>query len=446
MKRRAALLVTTMAVALMVASGVALAANINCKAGTMCFGTNKADTMTGTTGADDMRGRGGGDTLNARAGDDKAFGGNGQDDISTGQGNDPFVGGGAGDDSLSGGDGDDSYVFGRSLEVTPVTNGERWGRDTITNGETSGEDTLDFSLLVDPLDVDLVSSAGRAEVFSDSGMVYLPASVTIENVTGGEARDVIRGNDASNRFCGQGGNDDLVGNGNDDELFGGLGADAFRGGLGNDVLKGGPNPDTCPVEDLSVIDGDDVYLFEDGWGEDSITDAAGTDRLFFGELTLPVTVDLAASDTGVEVSSDIHTVDWPSTVSIENATGGSAADVLRGDGSDNTLNGLGGGDEMYGEGGNDTLYGRDGNDITMYGGPGADKVYGDHPNFPAETGDDTIDVADGDPGDTVDCGPGTDTVDVDAIYGSGGAQRLDTVVKNPDDTSICETVNEVLID
>ena len=154
MRRRAVLLITTMAAVLVVASGVALAANISCKAGTTCFGTNKADTMTGTNQADDMRGRGGGDTIHGRDGDDKALGGDGNDDIYAGLGNDSFVAGEAGDDS---------YVF-----------EERWGADTVTNGEDSGEDKLVFSSITGPLDIDLIPGDGRDEVFSNAGMLNFP--------------------------------------------------------------------------------------------------------------------------------------------------------------------------------------------------------------------------------------------------------------------------------
>jgi Ca2+-binding RTX toxin-like protein len=214
-------------------------------------------------------------------------------------------------------------------------------------------------------------------------MLNFPPAVEIENVSGGVARDVIRGNDLPNRFSGSGGNDELVGRGGDDALSGGQGADAFDGGEGIDELNGGI--------------GNDAYLFQNGWGEDRITDDAisgGTDRLFFGDLITPVNVDLTASD-GVEVSSGVgptvNTVDWPPASEIENATGGTDNDDLRGNQSDNTLNGQGGDDTISGGGGHDTISGGD--------------------------GDDTIDVADGDLliGDTVNCGPGTDTVDADAI-------------------------------
>jgi Ca2+-binding RTX toxin-like protein len=209
--------------------------------------------------------------------------------------------------------------------------------------------------------------------------------------------------------------------------MGGLGADNFKGGVGDDALNGGGE----------VIDGDDLYIFEVGWGNDSITDPAGTDRLFFGDLpaTSPVTVDLAAGTA----TDGTNTVTWsPHVIEniIENATGGIAGDIIHGNASDNTLNGQGGNDTMYGREGNDTMYGRDGND-KMFGGSGLDTVYGDHPNFSTETGDDTIDVADGveDPGDTVDCGPGDDTVYADEDP-SGNMALVDQV-----NLDTCEHVN-----
>jgi hypothetical protein len=57
--RRIVLLLTVMTAALVVASGVALAANLN--------GTNRADTLVGTPRGDSIKGFGGGDTLRAKA-------------------------------------------------------------------------------------------------------------------------------------------------------------------------------------------------------------------------------------------------------------------------------------------------------------------------------------------------------------------------------------------
>ena len=66
------------------------------------------------------------------------------------------------------------------------------------------------------------------------------------------------------------------------------------------------------------------------------------------------------------------------------------------------------------------------------------------PSPSTAAGDDTIDVADGNRGDTVYCGPdttvGEDTVEVDAEQdlSTGAIVRIDTATD-------CETVNEVLI-
>ena len=168
MRERAALLITTMAVAMLVASGVALAADITCpNIGNLCIGTNKADTMTGTNQDDVMKGRGGGDTMQARGSGDRLFGGGGNDEVSAGSGDDSLIGdslagdslgGGAGDDSLSGEYGDDTYFF-----------SDGWGADRIAEdgeGAGMGTDTLDFSSLPKPLDINLVSNPDRDEVFS----------------------------------------------------------------------------------------------------------------------------------------------------------------------------------------------------------------------------------------------------------------------------------------
>ena len=73
--------------------------------------------------------------------------------------------------------------------------------------------------------------------------------------------------------------------------------------------------------------------------------------------------------------------------------GTSAGDHIKGTAKADTIHGKGGNDAIHGMGGNDLLFGDDGHD-GLYGGPGNDTV-----------------IAIGDaPGDFVDCGAGTDTV------------------------------------
>ena len=65
--RRTMLLMATMALTLLVASGVALAVTK--------IGTNGPDFLKGTNGADNLDGRGGNDVLYALAGQDNLLGG-----------------------------------------------------------------------------------------------------------------------------------------------------------------------------------------------------------------------------------------------------------------------------------------------------------------------------------------------------------------------------------
>jgi Ca2+-binding RTX toxin-like protein len=113
--RRAILLLTTMALALVAAGGTALA--FNCGAGS-CWGTPHGDRMIGTPadegrhgrgGADLIRGLGGNDFLTGDAGGDAVFGGPGKDAVEGNRGDDK-VEGGRGSDKVNGGEGADRVV------------------------------------------------------------------------------------------------------------------------------------------------------------------------------------------------------------------------------------------------------------------------------------------------------------------------------------------------
>jgi Ca2+-binding RTX toxin-like protein len=129
LKRRAIVLLTTMAVVLVLGSGVALAATtINCPNDTSqgspstylnCNGTSLADTMSGSDLADYMFGKGGADSMHGYGGIDLLQGGNGSDHIYGDSGADENLWGGAyepeysdtSDDYVHGGSGDD-YIYG----------------------------------------------------------------------------------------------------------------------------------------------------------------------------------------------------------------------------------------------------------------------------------------------------------------------------------------------
>ncbi len=101
MKRRAILLVTAMTLAIVLGSGVALAALVE--------GNNRDNQLTGTDYADTIRAYGGEDVVWALSGRDQVYGGSGADQL-YGNGYGDTIFGGRGQDRLYGGYGDDHIV------------------------------------------------------------------------------------------------------------------------------------------------------------------------------------------------------------------------------------------------------------------------------------------------------------------------------------------------
>jgi Ca2+-binding RTX toxin-like protein len=102
MRRAVLLWLTVMGVTLILASGIALAAVVQCVPGQQCNGTGQADQITGTGGPDMIFAEGGDDTVKAGAGNDQI----------TGDGDTPAN---DGEDTIFGGPGDDEFgAFGRS--------------------------------------------------------------------------------------------------------------------------------------------------------------------------------------------------------------------------------------------------------------------------------------------------------------------------------------------
>jgi Ca2+-binding RTX toxin-like protein len=111
--RRAAILLATIALTVVVGGGVAVAATIRCDGG-FCSGTNRPDDIFGTNrhdaifardGGDFVSGARGADKLNGERGNDEVLGGWGDDWVKGGRGHD-VAGGGPGNDWITGGSGD----------------------------------------------------------------------------------------------------------------------------------------------------------------------------------------------------------------------------------------------------------------------------------------------------------------------------------------------------
>ena len=219
-------------VALVMTSGVAVAAAISCpnRNGNLCVGTRDADAMTGRDRSDDIRARAGGDSVKALGGRDLLRGGPGGDRLLGASGSDRLSGGGdidvleggAGDDSLAGGDADDRYNYLR----------EGWGHDTITDVPVDDPSPgIDNELWIggpdstQPLTINLVSSGARSELSSATSTIDWAGDAI--NVVSNFSRtdDTINGNPGPNDIksigvegISAGGTDSVSAGGGDDRV------------------------------------------------------------------------------------------------------------------------------------------------------------------------------------------------------------------------------------
>ncbi|WP_269153514.1 calcium-binding protein [Ralstonia solanacearum] len=478
------------------------------------------DTLRGDAGADTLYGGDGNDTVDGGADNDYLYGENGDDSLLGGAGNDTLYGG-SGNDTLEGGAGND-YLSGEGGSDTYVFN-SGWGQDTINNYDTtsgrsdviafgtgiaatdviatrSGEDlilslrngsdkvTVQYYFSSDatgPYRIDQVRFADRTtwDVAAVKALVQVPTSGA-DNLYGYASDDVLNGLDGNNTLRGYAGNDTLRGDAGADTLYGGdgndsidggadndylygeNGDDSLLGGAGNDTLYGGSGNDTLEGgagnDYLSGEGGSDTYVFNAGWGQDTIGNYDSTsgrsDVIAFG--TGIAATDVIATRSGEDLILSLRNGSDKATVQYyfsNDATGPyridqvrfadgtswdvaavkalvqvptSGADNLYGYASDDVLNGLDGNDTLRGYAGNDTLRGDAGAD-TLYGGDGNDSVDGgaDNDYLYGENGDDSL--LGGAGNDTLYGGSGNDTLEGgagnDYLSGEGGS---DTYVFN----------------
>jgi Ca2+-binding RTX toxin-like protein len=181
--RRTIMLLATMALTVLVASGVALAVTK--------IGTEGPDTLRGTNGDDNLTGKGGNDRLFALDGRDTLLGGPGKDWLDTspkkfrtgdknllgGPGND-IVFGGRGSDKVVGEEGNDLQIDGPLRDVA---------LDVVSGGD--GTDVL----LVDnvPATQDIVTCGGGFDrVLADSEDLVSPDCESVRIVHG--SREEVR--------------------------------------------------------------------------------------------------------------------------------------------------------------------------------------------------------------------------------------------------------------
>jgi Ca2+-binding RTX toxin-like protein len=184
--RRTVLLLASMALTLLVASGVALAVNK--------IGTDGPDTLKGTNRADNLLGKGGNDALFGLGGRDNLLGGEGKDWVLGGnergpQGGDKNLVGGPGNDGVLGGEGSDILLGASGNDFVDgypgsdkILGGE--GNDLLYDGEdeggatdilTGGDGNDVINTFNKPAHRDVVTCGGGFDrVLADSADVVAP--------------------------------------------------------------------------------------------------------------------------------------------------------------------------------------------------------------------------------------------------------------------------------
>ncbi|MEL7344631.1 MAG: M10 family metallopeptidase C-terminal domain-containing protein [Pseudomonadota bacterium] len=251
------------------------------------FGGGDDDTLYGENGNDRLWGDGGNDVIDLGNGDDVSWGGSGNDTIEGRDGLDRIYGE-DGNDILRGGDGADEIRGGSQEDTLEGGAGDDMiygdaGFDVLRGGQ--GNDQMWGGAQAD----NLYGDAGEDTMYGDAGFDRLFGGNDNDDLFGGEGTDglfgelgddTLEGGADEDRLWGGQGNDTLNGGTGDDTLSGDAGFDIINGGAGNDSLRGAFNADT--------------FVFEDGFGTDTIVDFEATNDFERIDFSLVSTIlDLA---------------------------------------------------------------------------------------------------------------------------------------------------------
>ena len=273
--------------------------------------------------------------------------------------------GGAGDDVLEGGEKalssiDNDILYGEDGDDT--LRGDA-GADLLYGGDAAtdtGSDTADYSTVKNLTSTGVVADLTQAIQVSEDGYGTQDTLVGIENLSGSEYNDQIKGSDDVAEL---------------NVLSGNEGDDSFITSDGKDSIVGGEGKDT--IDYSSISSGTGIDLDFDVLGEEkSITKTTATGTYDDLVKTVEVVIGTDYTDTFVGGSGN------------DQFYGGDARDTFLGNSGYDTLFGQDGDDVINGGNNRDSLYGGYGND-TLIGGTGDDLLHG---------GEDTdgldVDVAD----------------------------------------------------
>ena len=317
-------------------------------------GTALRDILLGTADADTLIGLGGNDDLFGGKGDDMLFGGDGRDKLFGGAGAD-ILSGGRGADKISGGAGIDTATYATSSTGVTVglngavgVGGEAKGdtlsgiehligsahNDVLTGG--FGDDILDGGLGADHLnggsgnDIFRPGVDGFADVinggngwdtvnysaFKTSITAFLGTGdpslgtggdtfVSVENVIGGSAGDILQPG-AQGAAYGGGGDDVLIGGG----AFGAV----LRGGPGSDTMSSGIEKTSFQLEynqGADVVTGFNFMFRQDHLRIDHVEFGLNPGVLDLGQLIgMPSGLPVANAPVGQFIFDDVGHQLW----------------------------------------------------------------------------------------------------------------------------------------
>ncbi len=392
--------------------------------------TELSDSYIGTSLDEIYNGSNGNDLIFTENGNDILYGRNGND----------YLDGGYGNDILQGGEGNDTYVYGKGYGNDTIFDNAGYDKIkfvgfspsdfTVYYPANTHEAILTVNETGETLTIQYFRSHNLRETlvleFEDGNIMKLDdLNSPFLNIIGREDTKsliIFYGNSIAKVIgsaCtvnGSAGNDTIYGGDNNDILYGRNGNDYLEGGYGDDILQGG--------------EGNDIYVYGKGYGNDTIFDNTGYDKIkfvglspsdftvyypssnheailtvtetgetltiqYFRSHNLRETLVLEFEDGNIMKLDDLNSpflniIGRKDTKSLIIFYENSIAKVI---GSACTVNGSAGNDTIYGGNNNDILYGRNGNDY-LDGGYGDDILQGGEGDdtyvYGKNCGDDTI--------------------------------------------------------